>query len=86
MVLKFFAGTKFRENGHLSQKLISAKFNTFTVYIIFSRHLEKQDKTETERQFPVSDLPPFLNNGVTLAILIRSGKVSDCNEILNIWC
>ena len=52
--------------------------------MIFSRYLKEQDKTETERQFPVSDLPPFLNNGVTLAIFITSGKVSDCNEILNI--
>ena len=40
MVLKLLVGTKFRENGQISQKsqnLIPAKFNTFKVYRIINK-------------------------------------------------
>ena len=48
--------------------------------MIFSRIFEKQSKTEIGLSFPKSELLPFLNKGVTLAIFNSSGKVPVCNE------
>ena len=56
--------------------------------MIFSRIFEKQKKTgktEIGLLFPKSESPPFLNEGITLAVFNSSGKVPFCNETLNIW-